>query len=283
MEKKFKIAALQIESLGTKEDILKRAESLVALAKEKDVKMVCLPELFLNLWFPEKITPKNSIDEVFEMAETIEGESIAKLKEIANRNKVSIIAPFFEKEPKDEGDEFYNSSVIISEEGTVIGTYRKTHLPQIPNFEEKSYFTPGKDLPVFETSIGKVGVLLGWDVFFPEAYRTLALKGAQIIFCPTASAIEASSIKWERVMMASAHQNGVFVVRVNRIGKEKNMNFYGKSFCVRPDGEFLMKPGGLTESLLVADINLDDMYAVRSDWVFLKDRNPKAYKKITEE
>lgn len=274
MTRKIKIAGIQLASTSDKEKNLSKAGLLIGLASEQGAKIVCLPQLFSLRWFPSVIDPKNK-----ELAEKEDGRTIAFLKETALKYKVIIIAPIFEE----ENGKYFNTAFVINEDGGVIGKYRKMHVPQIPLWEERAYFQPGDmGFPVFETPYGKVGVQICWDIFFPEGFRVLALKGADIVFAPTASAFEHSHKKWERAISAAAHANGLFIFRVNRVGKEEKQEFYGRSFCVGPDGEFIEKPSGSSEGVVLADVDLGEVSDMRNEWVFLKDRRPSEYKEILD-
>jgi len=186
---KLKTAGIQIAPLADMNDTLRRTEELIELAVENDVKIVCLPQLFNLPWFPADIK-----DENFELAETEDGEAITRMRGVARKHGIVIIAPIFEKAvDKKEGDKFFSTAFVLGTDGEVIGKYRKVHVPQLPLWEERSYFTPGDlGFPVFDTPFGKIGVELCWDVFFPECARVMALKGASIIFAPTASAFDDS-------------------------------------------------------------------------------------------
>ena len=161
-----------------------------------------------------------------------------------------------------------------------MGTYRKTHIPQIPLWEEKLYFKPGNlGFPVFKTDYAKIGIQICWDNFFPEGSRILALKGAEIIFSPTAAAF-ASHERWEKMICGNAIANSLFIVRANRVGSEKKQDFYGKSFCVDPNGDITAGPTGLNDGILLADIDLNAISTVRNKWGFFRDRREKIYSEI---
>jgi len=272
MGKKLTIAGVQMASTAALEDNLRKAASLIEIAAEKGAKIITLPQLFNRPWFPASVNQED-----LSLAETEEGESITFLRDAAEKNKVVLIAGIFEK----SGDEHFNTAFVLGPDGGIIGRYRKMHVPQIPLWEERSYFKPGDlGFPVFKTPFAAIGVQLCWDIFFPEGFRILALKGAEIVFAPTASAFLHSKTKWERAICAAAHANGFFIFRVNRVGVEGEQEFYGRSFCVRPDGEFLVPPSGSSEGIILSEVELSDIAAARSSWVFLKDRRPSEYKEI---
>jgi N-carbamoylputrescine amidase len=171
---------------------------------------------------------------------------------------------------------------VIDSTGQILGVYRKVHIPQIPLWEEKSYFAPGNTgFPVFETAYGRIGVQICWDNFFPEGTRCLALRGAQIVFSPTAAAF-ASQERWQTMISANAMANGLFIMRVNRVGSEEKQDFYGKSFCVGPEGALLGSPSGMKEGILFADIDFQRINRYRQEYPFLGDRRPDTYGEIAD-
>ncbi len=270
----LKIAGIQMAASGDREKDLAKAGMLIELAAAKDAKIVALPQLFARRWFPNAIDSAN-----FSLAEKEDGPSVTMLRERAERHGVAVVAPLFEE----DGGEYYNTAFVLGPDGGVIGKYRKVHVPQLPLWEEKAYFSPGNlGFPVFKTPFATIGVQLCWDVFFPEGFRILALKGAEVVFAPTASAFDHSHRKWERAICAAAHANGVFIMRVNRVGEEEKQAFYGRSFCARPDGEFVDRPSGSSEGVVLAGIDLGEVSSARNEWVFLKDRRPGEYKEILE-
>lgn len=274
MKNTFKIAGIQYSPSTDVERNLSKAASLVKLAASEGAKIICLPQLFNTHWFPAEIDNAN-----FSLAETKDGRSVGFLREEAKKHGSVVIGSIFEE---DNGS-YYNTAFVAGPEGDIIGKYRKVHVPQIPLWEEKAYFKPGDlGFPVIKTPFGNIGVLLCWDIFFPEAFRILVLKGAQMIFAPTASAFIHSHRKWERAICAAAHANGCFIFRVNRVGRELRQEFYGKSFCAGPDGDLIGDPSGSCDGIIVAEIDLAELNSVRNDWVFLKDRRPGEYKEILE-
>jgi N-carbamoylputrescine amidase len=214
------------------------------------------------------------------LAEKIDGPSMMRMQKLAKENGVVLVCPIFEKEGENA---FYNSAVVIDAGGEILGSYRKIHIPQIPLWEEKYYFSPGNlGFPVFETKFAVIGVQICWDNFFPEGSRILALRGAQIIFSPTAAAF-ASQKRWETVISSNAISNGIYFFRVNRVGSEEKQDFYGKSFCISPEGELLDEPTGMKEGIALIDIDLRSIDKVRKEWPFFKDRRPETYKEIVNE
>ena len=247
---------------------LKKAVEMASLAAERGAKFIGFPQLFTLPWFAYE-----SRNEHFKLAEGMDGPTITTFQAFARKYKVVMICPIFEK----DGAEYFNTAVVIEQDGTIIGRYRKVHLPQIPLWEEQTYFKPGNlGFPVFNTSYARVGIQICWDNFFPEGTRILALRGAQVVFSPTASAL-ASQNRWERMICANAISNNVFVFRINRVGKEKKQVFYGKSFCVNPFGDLVTSRAGSGDAIVFGDINLDEVRETREIWTFFKDRRPELY------
>ncbi len=269
----LRLAGIQLCCTEQKERNLERARELAGLAAEKGANIICFPELFTTHWFPREMNP-----DYFSLSEEKEGPSIESMQQIAREHEVALVCPIFEKDPQGA---YYNSAVVVDAGGVVLGSYRKVHVPQIPLWEEKFYFSPGNGgFPVFKTKFADIGVQICWDNFFPEGTRILALKGAQVIFCPTAAAF-ASKRRWETMISSHAISNGVFMFRINRVGSEEKQDFYGNSFCVSPEGELLDKPTGMKESVVLIDVDLESIERVRREWTFLKDRRPELYREIT--
>jgi len=268
----LKIAGIQMNCQGDKIKNLNKAQLLAEIAVDQGAKILCFQELFHTHWFPVDIHPGN-----FEMAEEVLGPTTETMQKIAQRTETVMVLPIFEK---GAGEAHYNSAVIIDADGKILGQYRKIHVPQIPLWEEKAYFQPGDlGFPVFATRFGQIGVQICWDNFFPEGSRILALKGAQMIFSPTAAAF-ASQKKWEKVICANAVTNGVYIFRVNRVGKEPKQNFYGKSFCASPEGDLIAEPSGAHEGVVMAEIDLLEIERTRRVWTFWRDRRPEVYGEI---
>ncbi len=268
------VAGIQLAPTPDKDKNIKKAQNLIELAASEGAGIIALPQLFNTEWFPATIDKSH-----FSLAEEADGQTVTALSETALKTGSVLIAPIFEK----EGERFFNTAFVIGADGELLGKYRKVHVPQIPLWEERSYFAPGDlGFPVFKTPVATIGVQLCWDTFFPEGFRILALKGAEIIFVPTGAAFLHSHKKWERAIAASAHSNGLFITRVNRVGTEGAQEFYGRSFTVRPDGELINEPGGASEGVVLTQIDLSDIAATRGEWVFLKDRRPELYTDITE-
>jgi N-carbamoylputrescine amidase len=271
----IKVAGVQMFCSEEKERNVDKAVRLAQIAAEKGAQIICFQELFSTHWFPKEMDRKH-----FTLAENLKGPSLGRMREVARTHEIVLVCPFFE-----EGEEggFYNTAVVFDAGGEILGRYRKIHVPQIPLWEEKYYFAPGNlGFPVFHTRFAAIGIQVCWDNFFPEGSRILALKGAQIIFSPTAAAF-ASQKRWETVISGNAISNGVFVFRVNRVGSEEKQDFYGKSFCVSPEGEMVDRPTGMKEGIALVEMDLGDVERVRREWSFFKDRRPETYGEILGE
>ncbi len=223
---------------------------------------------------------------MFSLAETIPGPTTHVLCELASKLEIVIIAPLFEK--RTEGI-YHNTAVVIDADGTIVGKYRKMHIPDDPCFYEKFYFTPGDSgFQSFQTRYGRIGVLICWDQWFPEAARLTALSGAQFIFYPTAigfQAFDANEVAkqvsaWETVQRGHAIANGVFLASANRVGTENALTFWGRSFICNPFGEIMAQAGPSAEEILIVSCDLKEIETTRQNWPFLRDRRIDAYRGI---
>ncbi|MBW2058741.1 MAG: acyltransferase [Deltaproteobacteria bacterium] len=270
----IKVAGIQMACSEDKERNVEKAFRLACLAADRGARIICFQELFHTHWFPKEIDRES-----FDLAEPFDGPTVEAIRPLARDKDVVLICPIFEKDS--EGG-FYNSATVIDAGGEIAGVYRKVHVPQIPLWEERSYFAPGNTgLTVFPTSHGRIGIQICWDNFFPEGTRCLALKGAQIVFSPTAAAF-ASQDRWQTMIRANALANGVYIMRVNRVGSEKRQDFYGQSFCVGPDGEVVAGPSGMKEGIVFADVDFSEIGRYRKEYPFLSDRRPTTYRDICD-
>lgn len=270
----MKIAGIQFACSTDKDKNVENALRTIDAAISNGASIVCFQELFNLLWFP-----KGRDGEVFSMAEDINGDTVNAIRERAKSAGIVVLLPMFEK----DGSRFYNSCVVIDEKGETAGIYRKIHVPDIPLWEEKYYFTSGdRGFPVFETAYGKIGIQISWDNLYPEGTRILALKGADIIFAPTACAFKSQHL-WQTVISGNAISNCVFIMRINRVGSEEKQDFYGASFCVNPEGELIGGPTGIADSVLLADIDFEYQQHIRREWPLFKERKPEYYREISTE
>jgi N-carbamoylputrescine amidase len=263
----MRIAGIQISAGPDMERNIQRAVEKAAVAAEKHANIICYPELFLTPWFPKEEQKSN-----LSLAIDATNEALRRLKQLSDETKTVLIIPFFES----TNGKYYNSAAVM-DSGKLLGVYRKIHLPDLHLYRERFYFSPGDaGIPVFETSQGKIGVQICWDNLFPEGTRVLALKGAEIVFAPTAAALNTHSL-WERAISANAFANNIFIFRVNRVGQEDGISFYGRSFCVDPWGEMVSELTGGKEAIVLADIDLKERNAATETWGFLKHRRPGEY------
>jgi len=283
---KVNIALVQMSCVADKQANLKKATEKIKEAAAKGAQIVCLQELFTSLYFCDVEDYEN-----FKLAEAIPGTSTDILGKLAAELKVVIIASLFEK--RTEGL-YHNTTAVIDADGKYLGKYRKMHIPDDPAFYEKFYFTPG-DLgyKVFETAYAKIGVLICWDQWYPEAARITSLMGAQVLFYPTAigwaTAQDEATNKeqyeaWQTIQRSHAVANGVHVVSVNRVGFEQNdaMKFWGGSFVSNPFGKLLFLASHDKEETAVVEIDLDKTDSYRTHWPFLRDRRIDSYEPITK-
>ncbi|MBI5967222.1 MAG: acyltransferase [Deltaproteobacteria bacterium] len=268
----LKISGIQMNCSQDKKKNLEKAKRLAEIAAGQGARMICFQELFHTHWFPRDISQVH-----FRLAEEVPGPTTEMMQAVAQKMEAVMVLPLFEK---DAGGLYFNTAVVIDADGEILGKYRKIHVPQLPLWEERAYFHPGNlGFPVFPTRYARVGVQICWDNFFPEGSRILALKGAQIIFSPTAAAM-ASQEKWEKVICANAATNEVFILRVNRVGREAKQDFYGKSFCASPEGELVDQPSGAQEGAVMFSVDLAEIERTRRVWTFLRDRRPEIYKEL---
>ena len=262
---------------------LQNAVQKISSAASKGAKIICLQELFRSRYFCQVEDA-----ELFSLAETIPGPTTHVLCELAKKLEIVIIVPLFEK--RTQGI-YHNTAVVIDADGAIVGKYRKMHIPDDPCFYEKFYFTPGDSgFQSFPTRYGRVGVLICWDQWFPEAARLTALSGAQFIFYPTAigfQSVDAGEVEkqisaWETVQKGHAIANGVFLTSANRVGTEAALTFWGRSFICNPFGEVLAKAGQSSEEILIAPCDLREIETTRQNWPFLRDRRVDAYQGIAK-
>lgn len=271
-----RLGLVQMNCSGTREQNLTRAEKLIReAATGKKAQIVLLPEIFHELFF---ITDLNS--RYFESSEPIPGPITDLMSKLARELEIVIVAPIFERVDRSV---YYNSAAVIDADGTLLGVYRKTHIPLSTIFYEKLYFKPGNlGYPVFNTRFGKIGMLICHDRHYPEGARALALNGAEIMLVPSATPDKSLSVRvWEKELCAHAIFNEYFVAGLNRVGTEGNYTYYGRSVVFDPAGELLAQAGP-DEEILIADCDLDLITQRRRAWQFYRDRRPDTYGILTE-
>jgi len=207
-----------------------------------------------------------------------DGPTVNLMKEYARKYNMVIVVPIYEEE---KTGIYYNTAAVIDADGTYLGKYRKTHIPQVAGFWEKFFFRPGNSgWPVFETAYCKLGVYICYDRHFPEGWRALALNGAEYIVNPSATVTGVSQYLWELEQPASAVANGVYIGANNRVGTEAPWNigeFYGSSYIVNPRGELIVQASQDKDELIVADMDMDMIREIRNNWQFFRDRRPETY------
>ena len=280
---KTKIALVQMKMSSDPKKNIQNATNKIRIAAKKGAKVICLPELFLTKYFCQAENHKN-----FNLAEKIPGPNSYLFSLLAKELKIILIISLFEK--KTSGL-YHNSSIVINEKGKILGKYRKMHIPDDPQFYEKFYFTPGDlGFKSFKTSKGNLGTLICWDQWFPEAARLTALKGAEIIFYPTAIGWHPKEKKkfgksqldsWLSIQRSHAIANGVYVAAINRVGTEKQGNkkieFWGNSVMFDPSGN-IVKKANLKENILICEIDFKKVETSRQHWPFFRDRRIDYYK-----
>ncbi len=285
----FKVGLVQIACGPDPKVNLDRALTKVEDAARQKANIICLPELFQTQYFCQREDAA-----MFDLAESVPGPSTDALARLAKQNEVIIIASVFERRT---AGMYHNSLVVLDAEGSIAGIYRKMHIPDDPAYYEKFYFTPGdKGFQAIQTAVGKIGTLICWDQWYPEAARLTTLQGAEILFYPTAigwhpgeKAKEGRIQReaWQIIQRSHAIANGVFVVAVNRVGHEipaegeAGLEFWGSSFLCDPFGVVLAEASTSQEELLLAEVDLSRVEEVRRNWPFLRDRRVDAYGRIT--
>ncbi|MCT6869710.1 MAG: carbon-nitrogen hydrolase [Apibacter sp.] len=282
----MKIGLVQSSCSNNIDNNIERAIEGIRKAASEGAQIVCLQELFTSLYFCDVENYDN-----FKIAETIPGPTTDKLSKIAAELQVVIVASLFEKRAKGL---YHNTTAILDADGTYLGKYRKMHIPDDPAYYEKFYFTPG-DLgyKVFQTKYAKIGVLICWDQWYPEASRITALLGSEILFYPTAigwasTQDEETNIEqynaWQTIQRSHAIANGVHTVSVNRVGYEQNgaMKFWGGSFVSNPFGTILKQASHENEEVMVVEIETEKSDSYRIHWPFLRDRRIDSYSPITK-
>jgi N-carbamoylputrescine amidase len=279
-----KVALVQMKCGVEPEKNFSRAIQFIRDAAKRGAQIVCLPELFRSQYFCQTEDHKN-----FELAEEIPGQSTSALADLARELGVVIIASLFERRG---AGVYHNTAAIIDADGKFLGRYRKMHIPDDPLYHEKFYFTPGDlGFQAWETKRGKIGACICWDQWYPEAARLTALRGAEIIFYPTAIGWhpkeknefgKAQHSSWELIQRSHAVANGCYVAAVNRVGHEApaggdGIEFWGQSFICGPDGEILAKGSIDRDEIVIADVNWDGVAEYRTHWPFLRDRRVDAY------
>jgi N-carbamoylputrescine amidase len=279
-----RIALLQSQTFDSKEESLRHHHGLIRQAAAQGAQIVVTQELFLTPYF---CTVEDT--SLFDLADPLPGPITEELAALAGELGIVLIASLFEH----RGPGLYhNTAAIFDADGSTLGFYRKNHIPQDPGFEEKFYFTPGDSgYPVWDTRFGKIGVLICWDQWYPEAARLMALGGAQVLIYPTAIGWlpsekaewgVAQHTAWETVQRGHAVANGCFVAAVNRSGSHGGTEFWGQSFVANPYGQLVAKAGIENEEILLQDLDFQEVEDFRRIWPFFRDRRIDTYAPILQ-
>ena len=279
-----KLALIQLEASESKQVNIDRVEEKIREAATEGAEIICTQELFTTLYFCRTQDPDH-----FDLAEEIPGTLTATHQALAKELGIVIVAAGFEKRATGL---YHNSAWVIDADGSLLGVYRKMHIPQDPGFEEKFYFAPGDTgFQAWDTKFGKIAVMICWDQWYPEAARLAALQGAEILIYPTAIGWlpeekeelgESQHCAWETVQKGHAVANSCYVAAINRIGTEGQTEFWGQSFVSNYFGELIAKAPVHQEAILYAECDLQKLEEHRRWWPFFRDRRVDAYTGITE-
>ena len=279
-----RVSLVQMRDHGSQHQNVEVAVDWIHRAADESAQVVCLQELFTSPYPCQTEDHRN-----FDYAETIPGPTTERLAKIAKEREVVIVAPLFERRA---AGVYHNSAAVIDADGSLVGIYRKMHIPDDPLFYEKFYFTPGDlGFTPIQTRYAKLGVGICWDQWFPEAARLFALAGGEILLYPTAIGWideekeefgEGQHDAWLTMMRAHAIANAVWLGAPNRIGAEGRLEFWGSSFIASPRGEVVASGDQHREGLVSANCGLDEIDVVRTHWPFLRDRRIDAYQGLTE-
>lgn len=283
------IGLLQSSCVSDPNENLEKAIQLTHQAADRGAQIICTQELFASQYFCQSEDPK-----YFNLAESIPGPTTEIFQKIAKERKVVLILSLFEKRAPGL---YHNTAAIIDADGTFLGVYRKNHIPDDPLFMEKYYFTPGdRGFRVWDTLYGKIGVLICWDQWYPEAARLTAMQGAEILFYPTAIGWipEEKPLRgdiqrdaWRSIQRSHAIANGLYVAAINRTGWEKTtpeggLEFWGGSFVAGPMGEILAEASETQEEVLITEVDFGTLDTIRTEWPFFRDRRIDLFGGLTE-
>jgi beta-ureidopropionase len=264
---------------GDKESMIVAAAGYIEAAAAAGAQVVCLQELFYGPYFCQ-------VQDAawYSYTEKIpDGPTTRLMQELAGRHGVVLVVPMYEQH---QPGEYYNTAAVIDADGSYLGKYRKTHLPQVKGFWEKFYFRPGNlGYPVFDTAVGPIGVYICYDRHFPEGWRALGLAGARIVFNPSATSRGLSAYLWQLEQPAAAVANEYYIGAINRVGVEPlgDNDFYGSSYFADPRGQLVGDPAADDkDEVLVRDLDMDKLTEVRDLWQFYRDRRPEAYEPLVQ-
>lgn len=274
MSRTVRAALVQSEWTGDKESMVEKNVGYAREAAAQGAQALCFQEIFSTAYFCNVQDPK-----YYDEAEEIpSGPTVQRMMALAKETEMVLVVPIYER--VDEGT-FYNTSAVIDADGSFLGIYRKTHIPQVEGFWEKFYFRPGNlGYPIFDTAVGRIGVYICYDRHFPEGWRVLGLKGAKIVFNPSATTRGHSRYLWQLEQPAAAVANEYFVGAINRVGAEglTDTDYYGSSYFATPRGQLIGEAASDTkDEVLVRDLDMGLIEEVRRHWAFYRDRRPDVY------
>jgi N-carbamoylputrescine amidase len=272
-------ALVQQHWTGDKDSMIAASVGAIERAASAGASAICLQELFYGPYFCQVQDA-----DYYSYAEAIPaGPTTELMCEVARRHEAVLVVPMYEEE---HPGVYYNTAAVIDADGSYLGKYRKTHLPQVKGFWEKFYFRPGNlGYPVFDTAVGRIGVYICYDRHFPEGWRALGLAGARIVFNPSAPSRGLSQYLWQLEQPAAAVANEYFIGAINRVGTEPlgDDEFYGQSYFADPRGQLVDGAASDTEDdVLVRDLDMDQLREVRDLWAFYRDRRPDAYSSLVQ-
>jgi N-carbamoylputrescine amidase len=272
-------ALVQQHWTGDKDSMIAASVGAIERAASAGASAICLQELFYGPYFCQVQDA-----DYYSYAEAIPaGPTTELMCEVARRHEAVLVVPMYEEE---HPGVYYNTAAVIDADGSYLGKYRKTHLPQVKGFWEKFYFRPGNlGYPVFDTAVGRIGVYICYDRHFPEGWRALGLAGARIVFNPSATSRGLSQYLWQLEQPAAAVANEYFIGAINRVGTEPlgDDEFYGQSYFADPRGQLVDGAASDTEDdVLVRDLDMDQLREVRDLWAFYRDRRPDAYSSLVQ-
>ena len=280
----MKIGIIQQHNTADREDNKRRLAEKITKLAQQGAELIVLQELHNGLYFCQE----ENVD-IFDQAEPIPGPSTEFFGALAKELQVVIVTSLFERRAPGL---YHNTAVVMEKDGTIAGKYRKMHIPDDPGYYEKFYFTPGDlGFQPIHTSVGKLGVLVCWDQWYPEAARLMALAGAELLIYPTAIGYdpndsqdeqERQHMAWQTVQRGHAVANGLPVITVNRVGDEDGVPFWGTSFVAGPQGELLYEAPVDEETEAVVDVDMKRSEHVRRWWPFLRDRRIDSYDALTQ-
>ena len=275
----IRAAVIQAHANMPKDEAVDKHVELIGKAAADGAQVTCLQEIFHGPYFAAEQHPR-----WYDTAEPEDGPIITRMREVAAEHRMVLVVPWYEEAMTGV---YYNSAAVIDADGSYLGKYRKTHIPHVgPCFWEKYYFKPGNlGYPVFDTAVGRIGLIICYDRHFPEVARAVGLRGAELVFNPSATVESLSRYLWELEQPAHAVANGYWIAAINRVGTEPPLTdhrFYGSSYFCTPRGKIVAQASDSEDEVLVCDVDLDQLRETRNTWQFFRDRRPETYGFMTE-